>query len=81
MKKILTSAFAAAIAVACWSGFSNSNSNIGNSTSLKLANVEALTRTELPELIVFCQKPYGLCWERDVDGTCHWTGCMSDYCA
>jgi len=81
MKKILSIAFALVIVVTCWSGYNNFNNNVGTFSTIGIDNVEAISGDEHGEPTIFCQKPYGVCWELDEYGNCRWSGCQSDYCS
>lgn len=79
MKKILTSAFAVAIAVACWSGLSASIGDAGKQSSVNLSNVEAISQCEVT---ILCGTPttLGHCYIRSNSGHCVYTGYTVDYC-
>lgn len=79
MKRVMKAIFVVATAVAVWSGFSVSETE--KNSTLRLADVDAITQSEVSDFHVFCQKPAGLCWKRDRYGECTWSGSMRDHCS
>lgn len=90
-KKILTGVVIAVIASAgSYLGLTLSNPEKGLS-DIQLANIEALSNIELPEVVITCSKGYqGNCFEENMlkwamcgeymFHPCQWTGSKKDYC-
>ena len=88
MKKIM---FATIVAVAAVSGFIGySKATTSSLNALALANIEALTRYELPGVTIECSKGEGDCYVEEYTRwvmcgehtfhPCYFSGSQNDYC-
>lgn len=83
MKKLISIAFATALALTITMEPSRNSDNRADYAIMQQANVEAMADKEIDEneFIVFCQVPAGLCWVRMPNGECKFTGSMHDFCS